>query len=53
MRILSFFYFFKFIIHERNEISLIIIISLIKHVFDVTIKRINFHLQRNILIIML
>ena len=44
MRISSFFCFFEFIIHERNEISLIIIVFLIKHVFDVAIKRIDFHL---------
>ena len=53
MRILLFFYFFKFIIHKRNEMLLIIVISLIKHVFGIAIKRINFHLQHNILIIML
>ena len=48
-----FFCFFKFVIHERNEMLLIIIIFLIKHVFDVVMKRINFHLQRNISIVML
>ena len=53
MRVSSFFCFFKFIIHERNEMLLIIIVSLIKHVFDVAIKRIDLHLQRNISIIML
>ena len=53
MRISLFFYSFKFVIHERNEMSLIIVISLIKHVFDVAIKRIDFHLQRNTLIVML
>ena len=35
IRVLSFFYFFKFIIHKRNEISSIIIVSLIKHIVDV------------------
>ena len=53
MRVSSFFCFFKFIIHERNEMSLIIVVSLIKHVFDIAIKRIDFHLQRNISIVML
>ena len=53
MRILSFFYFLEFIIHEHNKMSLIIVVFLIKHAFDVAIKRIDFHLQRNILIIML
>ena len=33
--------------------SLIIIVSLIKHVFDVAIKRIDFYLQHNISIVML
>ena len=53
MRISSFFCFFKFVIHKRNKMLLIIIIFLIKHVFGVAIKRIDFHLQRNILIVML
>ena len=53
MRILSFFCFFKLVIYERNEMSLIIIIFLIKHFFDVAIKRINLHLHRNISIVML
>ena len=53
IHISSFFCFLEFIIHERNEISLIIIVFLIKHVFDVAIKRIDFYLQRNILIVML
>ena len=53
MCILLFLYFLKFVIHKRNKILLIIIIFLIKHVFDVAIKRINFHLQHNILIIIL
>ena len=53
MRISSFFYFFKFVIHERNEMSLIIVVFLIKYVFGVAIKRINLHLQRNISIVML
>ena len=44
MRISSLFYFLEFIIHKRNEISLIIIVFLIKHVFGVAIKRIDFHL---------
>ena len=53
MRILSLFCFLKFIIHERNKMLLIIVIFLIKHVFDFAIKRVDFHLQRNISIIML
>ena len=53
MRISLFFYFLEFIIHKRNEILLIIIIFLIKHVFDVAMKRINLHLQRNTSIVML
>ena len=53
MRILSFFYFYKLIIYKRNKMLLTIVIFLIKHVFDVAIKRINFYLQRNILIIIL
>ena len=53
MRISSFFYFLEFVIHERNKMLLIIIIFLIKHVFDVVIKRIDLHLQRNTLIVML
>ena len=53
MRISSFFYFFEFVIHKRNEMSLIIIIFLIKHVFDAAIKRIDFHLQRNTSIVIL
>ena len=38
------FCFFKFIIYKRNKMSLIIVDSLIKHVFDVVIKRIDLHL---------
>ena len=53
MRILLFYYFFEFVIYKCNEILLIIIIFLIKHAFDVAIKRIDFHLQRNISIIIL
>ena len=53
MRVSSFFYFLKFIIHERNEMLLIIIVFLIKHVFDAAIKRIDFYLQRNISIVIL
>ena len=53
MRVSSFFCFFEFIIYECNEMSLIIVTSLIKHVFDVAIKRIDFHLQRNTSIVML
>ena len=53
MRISSIFYFLEFVIHERNEMLLIIVISLIKHVFDVAIKHINLHLQRNTSIIIL
>ena len=39
-----FFYFFKLIIHKRNKILLIIVVFLIKHVFDVAIERINLQL---------
>ena len=53
MRISSFFYFLEFVIHKRNKMLLIIVISLIKHAFDVAIKRIDLHLQRNISIVML
>ena len=53
MRISSFFCFLEFVIHERNEMLLIIVVFLIKHVFDAAIKRIDFHLQRNTLIVML
>ena len=53
MRILLFFCFFEFIIYKRNEMSLIIVVFLIKHVFGAAIKRIDFHLQRSISIIML
>ena len=53
MRVLLLFYFFKLIIYKYNKMSLIIVAFLIKHVFDVAIKRIDFHLQHNILIIML
>ena len=53
MRVSLFFRFFELIIYKRNEMLLIIVVSLIKHVFDVAIKRINFHLQRNTLIVML
>ena len=53
MRILLFFYFFKFVIHERNEMFLIIMNFLIKHAFDIIIKRIDFYLQHNILIVIL
>ena len=53
MRISSFFYFLEFVIHKRNKILLIIVVFLIKHVFGVAIKRIDFHLQRNTLIVML
>ena len=51
--ILSLFCFFKLIIYKRNEMLLIIAAFLIKHVFDVVIKHIDFHLQCNILIVML
>ena len=44
MRVSSLFYFFEFIIHERNKILLIIIIFLIKHIFDVAIKHIDLYL---------
>ena len=44
MRILSLFYFFELIIYKRNEILLIIVVFLIKHVFDVAIKRIDLYL---------
>ena len=53
MRILSFFYFFEFIIYERNEVLLIIVVFLIKYVFDVAFKRIDFYLQRNTSIVIL
>ena len=53
MRVLLLFHFFKFIIYECNKVLLIIVISLIKYVFDIAIKRINFHLQYNILIVKL
>ena len=53
MRISSLFCFFEFVIHERNEMLLIIVVFLIKHVFDVAIKRIDLHLQRNTSIVML
>ena len=53
IRVSSLFCSFKFVIHERNKILLIIIVFLIKYVFDVAIKRINLHLQRNILIVIL
>ena len=53
MCISLFFCFFELVIHKHNKMSLIIVISLIKHAFDVAIKRIDFHLQRNILIIIL
>ena len=53
MRILLFFYFVKSIVHEYNEILLIIVVFLIEYVFNVTIKRIDFHLQRNTLIVIL
>ena len=51
MRVLLFFYFSKSIIYKRNEILLIIVVSLIKYVFNIAIKRIDFYLQRSILII--
>ena len=53
MRVSSLFYFFEFVAHKRNEMSLIIVAFLIKHVFDVAINYINFHLQRSTLIVML
>ena len=53
MRVSLLFYFFEFVIHERNEISLIIVVFLIKHVFNIAIKRIDFHLQRNTSSVML
>ena len=53
MHIPSLFCFFKFVTHERNKMLLIIIASLIKHVSDITIKRIDLHLQRNTSIVML
>ena len=53
MRILSLFCFFKLVIYKRNKMLLIIVVFLIKHVFDVAIKHIDFHLQRNTSIVIL
>ena len=51
MRVSANLRFFKFIIKVRNEMLLIILILLIKHVINFIIKRICFHAKNNVLII--
>ena len=53
MRVSANLRFLKFIIKVRNEMSLIILIFLIKHVINFMIKRIYFYVKNNVLIIML
>ena len=43
MNVSTFFKFFKFIIKIRNKMSLIIVIFLIKHFINFTIKKIDFY----------
>ena len=52
MRVSANLRFLKFITEVRNEMSLIVLALLIKHVINFIIKRICFHAKNNVLIIM-
>jgi len=53
MRVLANLRFLELVINERNRMSLRVLNQLIKHVFCLAIRRINLHVKKSTLIVML
>ena len=53
MRVSANLRFLEFVAEVRNEVSLIVLVFLTKHVIDFTIERICFHAKNSVSVVML